>query len=62
MNRSSKIAKDPVGTMIGFYLLAGPPGDSSHTIYYEGRPWKETSFVPMNASERFSADGIYSRL
>jgi len=42
--------KDTVGCMMGFYLMAGakPNREEGGAIMYEGKPWTESSFVPMN--------------
>jgi len=43
--------KDTVGCMMGFYLMVGakPNREENGSIMYEGKPWTESSFVPMNS-------------
>ncbi|RLN95291.1 hypothetical protein BBJ28_00019319 [Nothophytophthora sp. Chile5] len=51
--------RDPVGTMMGFYLFRGggnPPkllraedADAATPIVVNGRPWSETDFVPLHS-------------
>eukprot|EP01029_Cantina_marsupialis_P002109 TRINITY_DN11923_c0_g1_i1.p1 TRINITY_DN11923_c0_g1~~TRINITY_DN11923_c0_g1_i1.p1 ORF type:complete len:880 (-),score=260.12 TRINITY_DN11923_c0_g1_i1:119-2758(-) len=42
-------SKDPVGSMIGFYIVPGTRvARNAGGIFFEGRPWNESAFVPMN--------------
>lgn len=55
LSRSSKewhgIAKrNPVGSMMGFYLLQGPKySRDSSSVSVDGRTWTETDFAPMHS-------------
>mmetsp|Transcript_16174 Transcript_16174/g.21413 ORF Transcript_16174/g.21413 Transcript_16174/m.21413 type:complete len:978 (+) Transcript_16174:224-3157(+) len=41
--------RDTVGSMIGFYLMQGDrPNREGGGIYYEGKLWSESPFVPMH--------------
>ena len=42
--------KDSIGCMMGFYLMQGSkPTREGGFIYHEGKPWNESSFVPLNS-------------
>jgi len=45
-----QLLKDSIGSMMGFYVVQGPrAARDGAEIYYNGNPWSETPFVPMNS-------------
>jgi len=42
-------AKDPLGSMFGFYVYTGTrPSTETTNILYDGKPWNQTAFVPVH--------------
>ncbi|GMH62713.1 hypothetical protein TrST_g11300 [Triparma strigata] len=46
---STQTAKDSIGCMLGFYILVGSVLSRDSGIYHDGKPWNESSFVPLNS-------------
>ena len=47
---NGQLLKDSIGSMMGFYVVQGPrAARDGAEIYYNGNPWSETPFVPMNS-------------
>eukprot|EP00753_Platysulcus_tardus_P008548 PLAT16095.1.p1 GENE.PLAT16095.1~~PLAT16095.1.p1 ORF type:complete len:894 (-),score=525.29 PLAT16095.1:252-2933(-) len=45
-----QVTKDAVGCMIGFYIFPGTKiSRDAGGIYHEGKPWNESTFVPMHS-------------
>jgi len=44
-------AKDPLGSMFGFYVYTGTrPTTETTNLLYDGKPWNQTAFVPVHVS------------
>ncbi len=46
---ATQVAKDSIGTMMGFYIMnSSKIVRDMDFIYHDGKPWTETPFVPLN--------------